>query len=74
MQLLEKFEGFVKQILFVYSRHRETKMIIMSNSKGPAIEKLFKQSGANDMLEKPFQLKDVLDIIKLEVKETVDGD
>ena len=49
-------------------------MIIMSNSTGPAIEKLFKQSGANDMLEKPFQLKDVLDLIKLEIKEELDGD
>ena len=29
-------------------------MIIMSNSSGPAIEKLFKQSGANDMLENLF--------------------
>ena len=37
-------------------------------------EKLFKQSGANDMLEKPFQLKDVLDLIKLKVKEEIDGD
>ena len=37
-------------------------------------EKLFKQSGANDMLEKPFQLKDVLDLIKLEVNKEVDGD
>ncbi len=46
----------------------------MSNSTGPAIEKLFKQSGANNMLEKPFQLKDVLDLIKLEVKEEVDDD
>ena len=49
-------------------------MIIMSNSTGPAIEKLFKQSGANNMLEKPFQLKDVLDLIRLEIKEEVDGD
>ena len=49
-------------------------MIIMSNSTGPAIEKLFKQSGANNMLEKPFQLKDVLDKIKLKVNEAADGD
>ena len=46
-------------------------MIIMSNSSGPAIEKLFKQSGANDMLEKPFQLKDVLDLIKQESKKEI---
>ena len=50
------------------------KWSIMSNSTGPAIEKLLKQSGANNMLEKPFQLKDVLDLIKLEVKQEVDDD
>jgi len=73
--LLPYVSGFkLSKLIKSDDRHRETKMIIMSNSKGPAIEKLFKQSGANDMLEKPFQLKDVLDIMKLEVKEIVDGD
>jgi len=27
MQLLEEFEGFVKQILFVYSRNKKTKLV-----------------------------------------------
>ena len=73
--LLPYVSGFkLSKLIKSDDRHKETKMIIMSNSKGPAIEKLFKQSGANDILEKPFQLKDVLDTIKLEVKEAVDGD
>ena len=45
-------------------RHRETKIIIMSSSSGVAIDKMFKQSGADSMLEKPFQLKDVIKLIK----------
>ena len=73
--LLPYVSGFkLSKLIKSDDRHKDTKMIIMSNSKGPAIEKLFKQSGANDILEKPFQLKDVLDTIKLEVKEAVDGD
>ena len=73
--LLPYVSGFkLSKLIKSDDRHRDTKMIIMSNSKGPAIEKLFKQSDANDMLEKPFQLKDVLDIINFEIKETVDGD
>ena len=39
----------------------------MSNSKGPTIDKMFKQSNADKMLEKPFQLKDIMQL--LEVKE-----
>ena len=61
----------IRELIKSDDRHRETKMIIMSNSSGPAIEKLFKQSGANDMLEKPFQLKDVLDLIKQESKKEI---
>ena len=45
-------------------RHRETKIIIMSSSSGVAIDKMFKQSGADSMLEKPFQLKDVIKLLK----------
>ena len=45
-------------------RHRETKIIIMSSSSGVAIDKMFKQSGADSMLEKPFQLKDIIKLIK----------
>ena len=50
-------------------RHRETKIIIMSSSSGVAIDKMFKQSGADSMLEKPFQLKDVIKLLKQESKE-----
>ena len=48
-------------------RHQDTKIIIMSNSAGPAIDKMFKQSSADKMLEKPFQLKDIMQL--LETKE-----
>ena len=50
-------------------RHRETKIIIMSSSSGVAIDKMFKQSGADSMLEKPFQLKDVIKLLKEKPKE-----
>ena len=55
-------------------RHRETKIIIMSNSSGVAIDKMFKQSGADSMLEKPFQLKDVIKLIKEKSKEEQKND
>tara|TARA_B100000073_G_scaffold101918_1_gene81305 strand:+ start:678 stop:1061 length:384 start_codon:yes stop_codon:yes gene_type:complete len=45
-------------------RHQNTKIIIMSNSAGATIDKMFKQSNADIMIEKPFQLKDILKIIK----------
>ena len=45
-------------------RHQNTKIIIMSNSSGTTIDKMFKQSNADKMIEKPFQLKDILEIIK----------
>ena len=45
-------------------RHQNTKIIIMSNSTGATIDKMFKQSNADKMIEKPFQLKDILEIIK----------
>ena len=72
--LLPYVSGFkLSKLIKSDDRHRETKMIIMSNSSGPAIEKLCKQSGANNMLEKPFQLKDVLDLIKLGIEEEING-
>ena len=55
-------------------RHRETKIIIMSSSSGVAIDKMFKQSGADSMLEKPFQLKDVIKLLKQESKEEQKND
>ena len=55
-------------------RHRQTKIIIMSSSSGVAIDKMFKQSGADSMLEKPFQLKDVIKLLKQESKEEQKND
>ena len=55
-------------------RHRETKIIIMSSSSGVAIDKIFKQSGADSMLEKPFQLKDVIKLLKDKSKEEQKND
>ena len=65
--LLPYISGYkLSKLIKSDDRHRETKIIIMSSSSGPAIEKMFKQSGADNMLEKPFQLKDVIEIIKEE--------
>ena len=65
--LLPYISGYkLSKLIKSDDRHRETKIIIMSSSSGPAIEKMFKQSGADNMLEKPFQLKDVIKIIKEE--------
>ena len=55
-------------------RHRDTKIIIMSSSSGVAIDKMFKQSGADSMLEKPFQLKDVIKLLKEKSKEEQKND
>ena len=55
-------------------RHRKTKIIIMSSSSGVAIDKMFKQSGADSMLEKPFQLKDVIKLLKQESNEEQKND
>ena len=55
-------------------RHRETKIIIMSSSSGVTIDKMFKQSGADSMLEKPFQLKDVIKLLKDKSKEEQKND
>ena len=63
--LLPYISGYkLSKLIKSEDRHRETKIIIMSSSSGPTIEKMFKQSGADNMLEKPFQLKDVIEIIK----------
>ena len=55
-------------------RHRETKIIIMSSSSGVVIDKMFKQSCADSMLEKPFQLKDVIKLLKDKSKEEQKND
>ena len=55
-------------------RHRKTKIIIMSSSSGVAIDKMFKQSDADSMLEKPFQLKDVIKLLKQESNEEQKND
>jgi len=63
--LLPYINGYkLSKLIKSDDRHRKTKIIIMSSSSGPAIDKMFKQSGADNMLEKPFQLKDVIEIIK----------
>jgi hypothetical protein len=36
----------------------------MSNTTGPAIDKMFKQSNADNMIEKPFQLKDIIALLE----------
>ena len=65
--LLPYISGYkLSKLIKSDDRHRETKIIIMSSSSGPAIDKMFKQSGADNMLEKPFQLKDVIELIKEE--------
>ena len=66
--LLPYVSGFkLSKLIKCDDRHKDTKFIIMSNSTGPAIDKMFKQSSADKMLEKPFQLKDIMQL--LETKE-----
>jgi hypothetical protein len=36
----------------------------MTNTTGPAIDKMFKQSNADEMIEKPFQLKDIITLLE----------
>ena len=65
--LLPYVSGFkLSKLIKSDDRHQNTKIIIMSNSSGSAIDKMFTQSGADKMLEKPFQLKDVIELIKEE--------
>ena len=49
-------------------RYKNIIFIIMSASSGPTIEKLYSQSGADSFLEKPFQLKDIFDLINTHTK------
>ena len=66
--LLPYVSGFkLSKLIKCDDRYKDTKIIIMSNSKGPTIDKMFKQSNADKMLEKPFQLKDIMQL--LEMKE-----
>ena len=61
--LLPYVSGFkLSKLIKCDDRHQDTKIIIMSNSTGPAIDKMFKQSSADKMLEKPFQLKDIMPV------------
>ena len=73
--LLPYISGYkLSKLIKSDDRHRETKIIIMSSSSGVAIDKMFKQSGADSMLEKPFQLKDVIKVLKQESKEEQKND
>jgi len=73
--LLPYVSGFkLSKLIKSDDRHRETKIIIMSSSSGVAIDKMFKQSGADSMLEKPFQLKDVIKLLKEKSKEEQKND
>ena len=55
-------------------RHKKTKIIIMSSASGVTIDKMFKQSGADSMLEKPLQLKDVIRLLKEKPKKEQKND
>ena len=77
--LIPYISGFkLSKLIKSDDRHQDTKIIIMSNSSGPAIDKMFTQSGADKMLEKPFQLKDVIELLKeekpKEIKEEINND
>ena len=73
--LLPYVSGFkLSKLIKSDDRHRETKIIIMSSSSGVAIDKMFKQSGADSMLEKPFQLKDVIKLLKEKPQEEQKND
>ena len=63
--LLPYISGYkLSKLIKSDDRHRETKIIIMSSSSGVAIDKMFKQSGADSMIEIPFQLKVVIRLLK----------
>jgi|TARA_B110000263_G_C15272074_1_gene493988 two-component system alkaline phosphatase synthesis response regulator PhoP len=63
--LLPYVSGFkLAKLIKSDDRHSETKVIIMSNTTGPAIDKMFKQSNADNMIEKPFQLKDIIALLE----------
>ena len=63
--LLPYVSGFkLSKLIKSDDRHTDTKIIIMSNTTGPAIDKMFKQSSADEMIEKPFQLKDIITLLE----------
>ena len=63
--LLPYVSGFkLSKLIKSDDRHNDTKIIIMSNTTGPAIDKMFKQSSADEMIEKPFQLKDIITLLE----------
>ena len=67
--LLPYVSGFkLSKLIKCDDRHAETKIIIMSNTTGSAINKMFKQSKADKMLEKPFQLKDIMELLEEDKK------
>ena len=72
--LLPYVSGFkLAKLIKSDDRHNETKIIIMSNTTGPAIDKMFKQSNADNMIEKPFQLKDIILLLEKN-NETIKDD
>lgn len=72
--LLPYVSGFkLAKLIKSDDRHNETKIIIMSNTTGPAIDKMFKQSNADNMIKKPFQLKDIILLLEKN-NETIKDD
>jgi two-component system alkaline phosphatase synthesis response regulator PhoP len=72
--LLPYVSGFkLSKLIKSDDRHTDTKIIIMSNTTGPAIDKMFKQSNADDIIEKPFQLKDIITLLE-KSKEDIEHD
>ena len=72
--LLPYVSGFkLSKLIKSDDRHTDTKIIIMSNTTGPAIDKMFKQSNADDIIEKPFQLKDIITLLE-KSKENIEHD
>lgn len=72
--LLPYVSGFkLSKLIKCDDRHTDTKIIIMSNTTGSAIDKMFKQSNADKMLEKPFQLKDIIELLEENKKSNDDS-
>ena len=67
--LLPYVSGFkLSKLIKCDDRHAETKIIIMSITTGSTINKMFKQSKADKMLEKPFQLKEIMELLEEDKK------
>ena len=67
--LLPYISGFkLAKLIKSDDRYENIIFIIMSTSSGSTIEKLYSQSGADGFLEKPFQLKDIFDLINTHTK------